>query len=76
VASKNSVTYSFKHFSTIIGKISSFIIFQEGKTTFGSSCNARCCIQRFLQLFRRRNPLAIRSTKSCKKVFEHSSCFL
>ncbi len=40
VTSKNGVTYS-KHFSSIIGKISSFITFQKRKTTFGSSCKAQ-----------------------------------
>jgi hypothetical protein len=39
VASRNGVTYS-KHFSTIIGMISSHITFQEGKITLGCSCRA------------------------------------
>jgi hypothetical protein len=76
VTSKNGVAYSSKHFSTIIKRIFSFITFQEGKTTLGSSCNARHNIQRFSQLFKGKKTLAIRSTRSCKKCFNtpHVSC--
>jgi hypothetical protein len=65
MTSKNGVTYSSKHFSTIIKKIYSFITFREGKTIVGSSCNARHNIQRVSQLLKGKNPLVVKSIRLC-----------